>query len=67
VNIQDCVGLPVMCMQAGCLHEANQYWWVKVPTGGMVERLFCYQHASENRAADIMAFADDFIAGSDQS
>ena len=67
MNIVDCKGLPVMCQQATCLHEANQYWWVRIESGGIVERLFCYAHAEENRNADVIAFGDGFIAGSDQT
>lgn len=67
MNIVDCKGLPVMCQQATCLHEASQYWWVQLPTGGMVERFFCYSHADDNRNADVLAFGDRYVPGSDQS
>ena len=58
-------GVAIMCMWSGCAEKPTEYWYVRVEQG-LVERTFCYAHATDARGNDRAAFAEDYVPGSDE-
>lgn len=55
----------MMCMWSGCGEKPTEYWYVKTDRG-LVDRTFCYAHATDARGNDKSAFCDDYVPGSDE-
>jgi len=52
-------------MWSGCTEKPCEYWYIKTDNG-LVERVFCWHHATEARGNDRASFGDAFVAGSDE-
>jgi hypothetical protein len=53
----------IKCLIASCDNEAKEQWFIRTDNG-MVERVYCWAHATEMLPADQSAFADSLVMGS---
>jgi len=51
------------CMIETCENEAKEQWFIRTDAG-MVERIYCWVHATEMLPADQSAFGESVIMGS---
>jgi hypothetical protein len=55
----------MICMWSGCTEKPCEYWYITTDNG-LVERVFCWHHATEARGNDRASFGEAFVAGSDE-